>query len=99
MADQLAALENELAALRAPVQQVVQTTQAAIDNDRRWIARLVLWAFALASGAVLIATPLLAWFKPQIWEETSKSMLAVVAQVLLPVVTLVIGFYFRNEQK
>ncbi len=95
----LQSLEQELNALRAPAAQAAQISQKQIDEDRRWIARLVLWTFALASGTVLIATPLLAWFKGDIWADTSKAMLAVVAQVLLPVVTLVIGFYFRNEQR
>lgn len=85
--------------MRQQVAQVAQTTQAQIDNDRRWIARLMLWTFALASGSVLIATPALAWLGFKDWIEVSKSMLAVVAQVLLPVVTLVIGFYFRNETR
>ena len=92
-------LLSQLRALRQPAQAVQQVTQAQIDEDRRWIAKLMLWTFCIASGVVLVAIPILAATDTAQWEPVSKSMLAVVAQVLLPVVTLVIGFYFRNEQR
>lgn len=70
-----------------------------LSDDRRWIARLFLWSFVLAVFVVLIATFALALTQPTTWKEPAQALLAIVAQVLLPVVTLVIGFYFRSEAR
>lgn len=99
MTAELSDLEADLSQLRARAEAIAQSTQPRVDEDRSWIAKLTLRLFAGSILIVLVATPVLALWQGALWVEVSKAMLAVVAQVLLPVVTLVIGFYFRNEQR
>ena len=77
----------------------VEKAERPISDDRRWIAQLVIYVFAGSVIAVLLLTFWLAKTQPTTWKEPAQALLAIVAQVLLPVVTLVIGFYFRSESK
>lgn len=91
-----------LARLDTAIETIVtaeKTAERPISDDRRWIAQLVLYIFSASVIAVLIATFALAIDQPTTWKEPAQALLAVVAQVLLPVVTLVIGFYFRSDSR
>lgn len=81
------------------VDRTAQQVERPISDDRRWIAQLVIYIFSGSVVAVLIATFALAVIQPTSWKQPAQALLAIVAQVLLPVVTLVIGFYFRSEIK
>lgn len=72
---------------------------ATLDRaKRRWIATLVVWAF-LASLAFLLAATTWLVLDGRDWKAPAEFLLSVIAQVLLPVVTLVVGFYFGSERR
>jgi len=69
-------------------------------DDRSLIAKLIVYAFVgLIGFVVLILAAALFYFKD--WkpiEEAAKFLVAILSSVLLPVVTLVIGYYFGKEK-
>jgi uncharacterized membrane protein len=70
------------------------------QDDRSLIAKLIVYAFVgLIGVVVLILAAALFYFKD--WkpvEEAAKFLVAILGSVLLPVVTLVIGYYFGKEK-
>lgn len=70
------------------------------QDDRSLIAKLIVYAFVGLIGFVmLILTIALFYFKD--WkpiEEAAKFLVAILSSVLLPVVTLVIGYYFGKDK-
>lgn len=93
-------------AFRATEKNVEQGLKAVEDyaqrlqtDDRSLIAKLLICAFValIVLVAVIVATGtvLQTWDK---WVEPSKFFLGILSSVLLPVVTLVIGYYFGKEK-
>jgi hypothetical protein len=68
------------------------------DDDRFAIAKLIVWSFVIFVGAVILAVAMGAalydW--PDV-AEPAKTLVAVLGSVMLPVVTLVIGYYFGSK--
>ena len=87
-------LRLEEASLRAERQIQVQTDETRKEGeDRSWIARTILWGFL---GALVMAFLLLAGrgLHGGEWEAASRDALELMKSVLLPIVTLVLGYYF-----
>lgn len=70
---------------------------------------MIIWAFVVATGAVflLVLGDMLftaeckdgqSGCDPQRWKEPATFLLGIVSSVLLPVVTLVLGYYFGKEK-
>ena len=90
-------------------QRVEQTNRAVEDwrqrqqerqqDDRSLIAKIIVWAFVLLMGVVIlivaIGTLLIGWDK---LSEPAKFLMSILGSVMLPVVTLVIGYYFGKEK-
>ena len=90
-------------------QRVEQTNRAVEDwrqrqqerqqDDRSLIAKIVVWAFVLLMAAVIlivaVGTLLIGWDK---LSEPAKFLMSILGSVMLPVVTLVIGYYFGKEK-
>lgn len=81
--------------------------QRAKDQSR--IAWLIIWAFVVAIGSifVLVIGGLLFGADcadgqvdcdPGRWEDPATFLLGIVSSVLLPVVTLVLGYYFGKQK-
>lgn len=94
------------AEFQATAQKVEQSKKAVEDrlarqkaDDRSRIAKLIVWAFVIAIGWVVFATTVgtayLGWEK---LAEPAKFLLSILGSVMLPVVTLVIGYYFGQEK-
>jgi len=68
-------------------------------DDRSLIAKLLIYAFVVLIALVVLmvaaGTVIQGWEK---WLEASKFFLGILSSVLLPVVTLVIGYYFGKEK-
>jgi len=96
------------------LEQAFQATQRNVDesreavevyaqrrqqDDRSLIAKLIVYAFvaliALVVVIVAVGTFTGNWDK---WVEPAKFFLTILSSVLLPVVTLVIGYYFGKEK-
>ena len=67
-------------------------------RDRSQIARMIVQLFAVSFVLVLVVLPVLAYFEAGLWDKVSDKLVTLVSSVLLPVVTLVIGYYFGTEQ-
>lgn len=69
------------------------------QDDRSRIAKLIVYAFVALIGIVVAVvaagTAFQGW---TLWLEPSKFFLGILSSVLLPVVTLVIGYYFGKEK-
>ena len=73
-------------------------TQKKKDDDRSFISQIIVTSFVILIGIIVIAaiagTYYLGWEKI---DEASKFLLTVLSSVMLPVVTLVLGYYFGKE--
>ena len=65
-------------------------------DDRSFIAKLIVWAFVLMVGVLMIATIYYKWSE---WKDSATFLGGIVSSVMLPVVTLVLGYYFGKETK
>jgi cation transport ATPase len=97
------------AEIQATEQRVEQTNRAVEDwrqrqqerqqDDRSLIAKIIVWAFVLLMGVVIlivaVGTLLIGWDK---LSEPAKFLMSILGSVMLPVVTLVIGYYFGKEK-
>jgi cytochrome bd-type quinol oxidase subunit 1 len=92
----------------AATEQVVQAGQQALNDyatrqradDRSFIAKLIIWSFVATMAVVVIAVSIGTWLLT--WEkisEPAKYLMTILSSVLLPVVTLVLGYYFGKENK
>jgi len=94
----------DLDSLFAAAQKSLEESKRALDDrrqragDRSHIAKLIVWAFVILVGLVILAAIVGTIFFP--WDklvEPGKFLTAILGSVMLPVVTLVIGYYFGKE--
>ena len=92
-------------AFRATEKNVEQGLKAVEDyaqrlqvDDRSKIAKVLVYVFVGLIGIVVLivaaGTALQTW---DTWVEPAKFFLGILSSVLLPVVTLVIGYYFGSK--
>lgn len=76
-----------------------QRQQERQQDDRSLIAKIIVWAFVVLIGVVVAivayGTLTIGWEK---MSEPAKFLLSILGSVVLPVVTLVIGYYFGKEK-
>lgn len=113
MASVLDTLGAKINALESDNQEVEEKVgdqlkkQHARDQSR--IAWVIIWAFVVAVAIIFlyVIVELLvtsgcregqAGCDSDRWEEPAKFLLGIVSSVLLPVVTLVLGYYFGKEK-
>jgi hypothetical protein len=79
---------------------VASEEQRRRGRDRSQIARLIVYLFTASFLIVLVTVPLLALVPrlEPLWAVLTEKLVTLISSVLLPVVTLVIGFYFGTEQ-
>jgi hypothetical protein len=68
------------------------------DGDRSLLAKVIIFAFVALVVIVVAATIAAAAFFP--WanvEEPAKFLMAILGSVMLPVFTLLIGYYFGSK--
>jgi uncharacterized membrane protein len=93
----LAATEKNVEQSQRALEQYAQRRQ---QDDRSLIAKLIVIVFV---GLVIVVVGILSYalFHFGAWapvEEAAKFLVAILSSVLLPVVTLVIGYYFGKEK-
>src|SRR5258708_9901762 len=100
----MADIDSQIAA----TEELVKQSQKALEernrrlqaDDRSHIAKLIIWAFVILAAVVVIAVIAgLAYFGG--WDkipEPAKFLMAILTSGMLPVVTFVIGYYFRSKQ-
>lgn len=78
---------------------VDETIKERISRDRSEIGRSIIILFVASVLLVLISIVGLAWAERNSWTEASERLVTLLSSVVLPVVTLVIGYYFGTEQQ
>jgi cytochrome bd-type quinol oxidase subunit 1 len=96
-------MAQDLEAAFKATAQTVAASQKAVkdlqDDDRSHIAKVIIWAFVIYMGVVIVVFSVGVFFIG--WDklgEAAKFMLSMLSSVLLPVVTLVIGHYFGKQK-
>ena len=94
---QIAAAEESFKQSQKALEERNRRLQA---DDRSHIAKLIVWAFVGLMTFVVLAVAIgLLYFSD--WNrlaEPAKFLMAILSSVMLPVVTLVIGYYFGKEK-
>lgn len=91
-----AATEKLVEEGRKALEERIKRQQA---DDRYHIAKLIVWAFVVLMAWVVVAATLGAYLYN--WDrlaEAGKFLMAILGSVMLPVVTLVIGYYFGKDR-
>jgi hypothetical protein len=99
----MADLDSQIAA----AEELVKQSQKALEDrnkrlqadDRSHIAKVIIWAF-VALMAVVVAALIAGLVYFSGWDkisEPAKFLMAILSSVMLPVVTLVIGYYFGSK--
>ena len=99
--DPLAGIEARVSGLEQTVQQssrVIDTSLARAADDRSWIARSIIWIFSAGIGVVLVLYFIEGWQSGQ-WSNAASQAADLIKSVMLPVVTLILGYYFGQSHK
>ncbi len=109
MASLLDKINEQILEIASENQEVEEKVEDQIKKqrakDQSRLAWVIIWAFVIAIGSIflfvfghlLIADECDAGrvdCDPQRWEQPATFLLGIVSSVLLPVVTLVLGYYF-----
>jgi cytochrome c-type biogenesis protein CcmH/NrfG len=89
----IAALESTLAQSREIAQQQASATE---DAHRGWIARTIIWVFVAVVVAVLILL-LVQGIMTGNWSAATSQATDLIKSSVVPVVTLVLGYYFGRS--
>jgi len=100
----MADIDSQIAA----AEQAFKQSQQALEerdkrlqaDDRSHIAKLIVWAFVVLMAFVVLTVVIGAGYFGD-WNmiaEPAKFLMAVLSSVMLPVVTLVIGYYFGKDK-
>jgi hypothetical protein len=98
--EQIDELQSENLSVDETVSDYVKRQRA---DDQSRIAWVIIWAFvfAIAGIFVLVLGSLLIGSRvggSVAWKEPAEFLIGIVSSVLLPVVTLVLGYYFGKEK-
>ena len=95
----MASLLEQIEEAQSENQSVQEELEAHLQrqraSDQSRIAWLIIWAFVVAVGAIfLLVLGSLIPGMDNTWKEPAEFLAGIVSSVLLPVVTLVLGYYF-----
>jgi hypothetical protein len=68
------------------------------EQDRSWIARSIIRMFVIVVGAALVILALQGWLTTE-WDKVATEATDLVKSAVLPIVTLVLGYYFGQSDK
>ncbi len=105
--EQIALLESENDAVQEEVDTYLKRQHA---RDQSGIAWMIIIAFVISIGLIFLfiflnntpvpgCTPSDKIVCPPQWKDAAEFLTGIVSSILLPVVTLVLGYYFGTEQK
>ena len=67
-------------------------------ETQTWVTKRIILVFIFCTLIIFLFV-FLSYPNQKDWEEPAKFLLSVVTSVLLPIVTLVLGYYFGSENK
>lgn len=103
--EDIAKLESDNRGVDQGVEDLIKQQRA---NDQSKIALIIVWAFvAMIAAIFLIVAFNLGSIQgcqgescaEGLWQGPAKFLLTMLSSVMLPVVTLVLGYYFGTEKK
>ena len=98
--DRVAMIKQRAAAMEAANQQVDEKLdiRTGDDVDRSWIARQIIHVFVGAVAIVLLLLSVQGYTSGK-WSDVVSSASDLIKTAVLPIVTLVLGFYFGKSGK
>ncbi|MFQ5776039.1 MAG: hypothetical protein ACE5GS_16080 [Kiloniellaceae bacterium] len=98
-----ATVDEEFGAIEEFVTDVQESADDYIarllSEDRSRIAKLIVWLFLIACLGTLGFIVVSVLWSVGGWEIGAERMATILSSVILPVVTLVIGYYFGTETR
>jgi hypothetical protein len=79
--------------LAAQTRERLSRDQTREDQDRSWIARVIIWIFT-GSVAAVLAILLLQGVLTNDWDKVASQSIDLVKSTVLPIATLILGYYF-----
>jgi hypothetical protein len=70
-----------------------------LSQDRSRIAKTIVWLFSITCIGTLIFIAAATFWGAAEWATGAELMITILSSIILPVVTLVIGYYFGAETK
>jgi hypothetical protein len=96
--DQINRLQSSNKEKLAEVESVEDELKREYAQSQSWAARLIISAFIVCIVAIFLMV-IIYFGLGKDWKKPADFLLTVVSSVLLPVVTLVLGYYFGSEEK
>jgi hypothetical protein len=93
--EQIDELKSENLSVDETVSDYIKRQRA---DDQSRIAWVIIWAFVAAIAGIFISVLISQLRGSADWKEPAEFLIATVSSVLLPVVTLVLGYYFGKEK-
>ena len=93
--DRLSSLSSNLAESVGLVERP-QPPVSQAEKDRSWIAKQIIGVFTLAVGCVFLLLALQGFMTGH-WDVQANYASEIIKTAVLPVVTLVLGFYFGSR--
>ncbi len=92
----LKAVEERVSDTRTPLD--AQPAPSLDDTSRNWIARTIIWVFvgAIVGGDLILV---LQGWQSGTWLQAAAQAVDLIKSAVLPVVTLVLGYYFGRSGK
>jgi hypothetical protein len=97
------ALAARIARVETSVNRAIQTvaeqqTRSVEQEDRSWIAKWIIRMFVITVAAVLVILVLQGLLTKD-WLQVSTEATDLIKSAVLPIVTLVLGYYFGQSDK
>ncbi len=101
--DRQTALSARIARVEASVNKTIesvaqQQARRIQQEDRSWIARRIILMFVIVIGAVMVLLMVQGWRSGD-WSQVATEATDLVKSAVLPIVTLVLGYYFGQSDK
>jgi hypothetical protein len=101
--DRQSALSARIARVEASVNRTIQSVAQQQDRsiqqqDRSWIARWIIRMFVIVIAAVLVILTLQGLLNGD-WKQVAMEATDLIKSAVLPIVTLVLGYYFGQADK
>lgn len=97
------ALDEAFAATEAATVDILGNVDDEIkrlsSQDRSRIAKIIVWLFFVTCIATLAFIAAATFWGGAEWATGAELMITILSSIILPVVTLVIGYYFGAETK
>ena len=96
----LAEIESKSQSVRARRRDIDDALTAKHAQDQSDIARLIVWLFAISFALIAGAIAVAFWREDNSgWISLAETLTGMLSSILLPIVTLVIGYYFGTEKR